>query len=186
LWAISPFFLKDLHTATLNLLEQPFVNDGKFDSNRIEDFFNRGSSQLCIFNFIQSLMFLYAIYLQYFVESDFNIMTELILVASAWTICNYGNLMVWFFVQPDLSIRLTGDKSVTIGQGTWTDFIFYAIRSFVVILLSTFKNLIDTYNAEKQLILPPEQIKLESLDLLLHNREGIDHFYCFLDELNEQ
>lgn len=53
-------------------------------------------------------------------------------------------------------------------------------------MISTLKNILDTYRQEQVILIPPDETSVEHFENVLHNPVAIDYFYEYLETLEEQ
>ena len=71
----------------------------------------------------------------------------------------------------------------TIDELRWGDFGFIFLRSIGSIIITSFKNIWDSFQPSQQIIIPPDEGKIEDLDMVLRNTLPLDYFYNYLEQL---
>lgn len=68
----------------------------------------------------------------------------------------------------------------------WYTFIIFASRSTICILISTCKNVYDTFVIDQMVLRPPDENALDDLEMILHNTSALEYFYEYLKMQDEQ
>ena len=127
-------------------------------------------------SFFEYLLLLLSLYFQWSVETEYMIFNELLMITITWIICNTAINFVWILN----GSLLTQGKFLTISQLRWFNFSFIALRSTVCILISTVKNVYDTFVIDQMILRPPDENALDELEMILHNTSALEYFYDFL------
>jgi len=64
----------------------------------------------------------------------------------------------------------------------WFSFGFISARSVISILISTCKNVYDTFITDQLTLRPPDENALSNLETFLQERNALEYFYDYLKE----
>ena len=131
---------------------------------------------ICTLSFFEYILLLVALHTQWNVESDYSIFKEILCITVAWMFCNSAINFVWILN----GTIITNGNFLTISSLRWFNFTFILIRSLSCILLSTVKNVWDTFHMDQMVLRPPDENALNDLEMILHNTSALEYFYDFL------
>jgi hypothetical protein len=123
-----------------------------------------------------------ALYHQWNVESDYNIFNEIFFITLTWLICNSTINFVWILN----GTIVTNGQYLTINNLRWYNFVIFLSRSTICILISTCKNVYDTFVMDQMVLRPPDENALDDLEMILHNTSALEYFYDYLKNMDEQ
>ena len=97
--------------------------------------------------------------------------------------CNSAINFVWIL---NGTIIINHGNFLTISKLRWYNFSFILARSTLCILISTFKNVYDTFVMDQMVLRPPDENALNDLEMILHNTSALEYFYDFLKMQDEK
>ena len=124
---------------------------------------------------------------QWYIEKEYNIFVELLLVSLNWFFCNSIMNFIWITDRDIFGIILKSN-TLPLNELRWVGFTCLTLRSFGCILITSFHNLWASYSQDQVILIPPDERSIDQFELVLHNPVAIDYFYEYLEEmeLNEQ
>ena len=69
---------------------------------------------------------------------------------------------------------------IVLNAGRWSDYACMSARSIGCILISTVKNIYQSYFPEKVMLVPPDEKHIESIESLLQIEKAVEAFYSFI------
>lgn len=164
------------HLASYNLIERAMMNRGLLKLDPMIHDYSEGLGFMIAYNFVESIMLMYALKVQWFIDSEYNIFTETLLVSVTWITLSNVNLICWLY------LYRTQTHYATLNSLRWVDFAVICSRSFICIIISTVKNIKDSTKQQELILIPPDERSIESLEML-HNIDcAIIYFYEYLEQ----
>ena len=93
---------------------------------------------------IEYCLLCYSIYVQWNIEKEYSLRSELMLITLVWFVCKTGVNLNYVF---DKSI-LTEGQRFTLRDLHWFDFAFTSFRSILSICITCIKSIYDSYQVE--------------------------------------
>lgn len=152
------------------------------DSVGMVSMYSMDQTLICMVSFFEYMLLLWALYNQMNVESDYSIFREILLISITWIVCNTAINFVWILN----GTLMTKGRYLTISHLRWYNFGFITFRSTICILVSTCKNVRDTFVMDQMVLRPPDENALDDLEMILHNTSALEYFYDFLKEQDDR
>lgn len=120
--------------------------------------YTEGLAFMISYSFFGNIILLYALKIQWEIDTEYNIFTEILLVSISWTILSNMSLLNWIY-----GYKLKTHFE-TLNFGRWCDFCIICARSILCIMISTLKNIKDSSKERELILIPPDERSIESLD----------------------
>jgi hypothetical protein len=137
---------------------------------------------ICVGSFLEYTMLFLALYTQWNVESDYNIFREVFWITLTFLLCN----SCINFIRILNGTIITNGEYLPVNSLQYWNFAFIVIRSAVCILISTCKNVYDTFVIDQMVLRPPDENALDDLEMILHNTSALEYFYDYLKQKDEE
>ena len=136
-----PAMTKHIHIASYNLIERAMKKDqhGLFYAENMVDDYTEGLGFMIAYNFLENVILIYALKVQWQIVSEYNIFTEILLVSITWILLSNLNLISWIYLY-----QIQTQHFATLNSLRWIDFSVICSRSFLCIIFSTLKNIKDS------------------------------------------
>jgi hypothetical protein len=118
---------------------------------------------------------------QWYIEKEYNIFIEIMLVAITWFASNSVMNYIWIFDKNILGLFLPS-YYLPLNELRWVDFLALTIRSFACIVISSIYSIKESFKSDQMILIPPDERSIENFELVLHNPVAIDYFYEYLEE----
>ena len=73
-------------------------------------------------------------------------------------------------------------SKLTINTMRWYTFICYSLRSMALILITSVKNIYDSYHIDQSVLIPPDPSQVKFLEDALHVPVAVDYIWKYLEE----
>lgn len=160
----------------------PFNHVYNSKTHHMQSQYSYDQTFICCISFLEYILLLWALYYQWHVEADYSIFNEILLISITWIFCNSAINFVWILN----GTIITKGEFLTINHLRWYNFSFITGRSTVCILISTCKNVYDTFVIDQMILRPPDENALDDLEMILHNTSALEYFYDFLKDQDEK
>ena len=129
-----------------NTVSQPMSSNngkaGQFDEHLIQQFFSVSEITFLLITTIEYFLLCYSIYVQWNIEKEYSLRTELMLITLLWFVCKCGVNLNYVF---DVSIFGQRSGKLTLRDLHWFDFAFTSFRSIMSICITCIKSIYDSY-----------------------------------------
>lgn len=100
-----------------------------------------------------------------------------------WIVCSTYNNYVSINIKNGLQAFDDEPVYLTLMNLRWYDFILLSTRSILLIIITSSKNIYDSFYGEAIIYLPPDVRSIKELEGVLHNTTAIGDFYEYLETL---
>ena len=132
-------------------------DDGSFiGQDTSQDYMSNGCFYMTLQYFLTSILILYALSVQWQIETEFNISRELVLIALVWIILSQlltGLQTVNNNPFPRDS-QSTEENHMSLNEQRWFTFVIFSLRSILCIFITSLDNIVQSFNKEQMILLP--------------------------------